>query len=270
MQGSPAAPVFYAHRLGAAETDRPLNSRAGFDAYLDLRELMPGRKVEGIETDCSITADGDLALIHWALLDIETDQTGLIHEEPTSVVRAARLRAPDGQLTDEPVLLADEFFEMLRTDPRAADLRVLFEIKSYASSEIAALTASRACDLIIEFGLEGRVEVLSYWFEACQEAAARGLKARFVTHGNPDAASVIDLLLNTGVKAIDYEHFMIAEQRLREFQAAGLDVTTFLPNPSLQLLEHHLRLGLDGINTERPIRASGMLDELRSSGAIAL
>ena len=246
-------PAFYAHRLGAAEVGAPSNCLAGFEGFLELREGMPEKKIEGIETDCSITADGDLALIHWALLELETDQHGWIHEQPTAVARRARLKGQDHELTDEPIMFAEELFDMLVSDERAKDLRVLFEIKSYDNSEVARETAERACDMIIEYGLEDRVDILSYWFEAVQAAAAAGVRGRFTTHGNPDPETLIRELSAIGVKAIDYEQFMIVESRLRQFQAAGLDVTTFLPEPPQALIEHHLRLGLNGITVEKPV-----------------
>lgn len=246
-------PVFYAHRLGAAEVGRPLNSLAGFDEFLDLREETPGYRVEGVETDCSITADRELVLIHRARLDIKTDATGWVHEIDSDTLRLTSLKDTDGIGTDEPVFFARDFFRMLATDERARELRVLFEIKSYADSDLARTTSAQACDLILEYGLDQRVDILSYWHEACDEAAGRGVNKRFTTHGNPDVVSIIRTLDEIGVTAIDFEHFLITEERLRFFQDAGINVTTCLMDPPPALLDRQLKLGLDGITTDRAI-----------------
>lgn len=264
MNGKPTdrKPVFFAHRLGAAEVEQPLNSLAGLDQFLDLLVESPGNQVAGVETDCSITADGELVLIHWALLDIETDASGWVHETDSEDLRQASLRDSDGLVTDEPVFFAEDFFRILAMDERAADLSVLFEVKSYADSDIAGATSAKACDLIVKYGLEARVEVLSYWLEACVEAAGRGLKARFTTHGNPDAGAILGILDEHRIQAIDFEHFLITDERLRMFQEAGINVTTCLMNPPPALLQRHLELGPDGITTDRAIALSRTAENL--------
>lgn len=248
-------PPLYAHRLGAAEVGAPSSSRAAFNGLLDL-----GR-VDGVETDCSMTADGELALVHWGLLQLETDLAGWVHDTPASDLRAAYLKGADGSLTGEHVVFAEEFLSIIKSDPRASGLRVLFEIKSYTDSEIARRTSARACELICEYGLESRVEIMSYWIEACIEAASRGLTARFITHANHDAADLIRVLGNTGVGGIDYKHFMITTDRLQLFREARVSVTTFLANPPIALLRHHLAFRLDAINTERPIALRQRFEE---------
>jgi glycerophosphoryl diester phosphodiesterase len=74
-------PPLYAHRLGRAygpDSSRTALARA-------LREPL-----EGLETDCCLTADGKLVLLHDPLLDLGTTLTGWAHERSAAGSRAGR------------------------------------------------------------------------------------------------------------------------------------------------------------------------------------
>ena len=75
-------PALYAHRLGRAYG--PDSSAAALTRALE-------RPLDGLETDCCLTADGELALLHDPLLDVGTTVSGLslIHiSEPRDRTRS--------------------------------------------------------------------------------------------------------------------------------------------------------------------------------------
>ena len=89
-------PTIVAHRLGRAYG--PDSSRAALNRSLE-------RHVDGFETDCCLTADGELVLLHDPLLEFGTTLTGWAHEGTATQIRAGRLRQRDGTLSEEHPLL---------------------------------------------------------------------------------------------------------------------------------------------------------------------
>jgi glycerophosphoryl diester phosphodiesterase len=66
-------PALYAHRLGRAYG--PDSSAAALTCTLQ-------RPLDGLETDCCLTADGELVLPHDPLLEAGTTVSGWTHERP--------------------------------------------------------------------------------------------------------------------------------------------------------------------------------------------
>jgi glycerophosphoryl diester phosphodiesterase len=75
-------PALYAHRLGRAYG--PDSSAAALSRALE-------RPLDGLETDCCLTADGELVLLHNPLLEVGTTLSGWAHERTTAQIRAGRL-----------------------------------------------------------------------------------------------------------------------------------------------------------------------------------
>ena len=85
---------FAAHRGGAALW--PENSLLAFRQALALESDL-------VEFDVHQTADGALVVIHDPTLDRTTDTTGPVAARSVAEVGRARLKGPDGALTDERV-----------------------------------------------------------------------------------------------------------------------------------------------------------------------
>src|SRR4051794_32592083 len=96
-------PALYAHRLGRAYG--PDSSASALTRALQL-------PLDGLETDCCLTADGELVLLHDPLLEVGTTLSGWTHERTAMEIRAGRLRHRDGTPSDEHPLLLEE---LLRT-----------------------------------------------------------------------------------------------------------------------------------------------------------
>ena len=70
--------------------------------------------VDGLETDCCLTADCELVLLHDPLLDLGTTVSGWAHQRTAAEIRAGRLRNLDGAVSDERPLLLDELLDLVR------------------------------------------------------------------------------------------------------------------------------------------------------------
>ncbi len=92
-------PIVYAHRGGAAE--QPENSVAAFEHAV-------AEQFVYLETDARLTADGVLVALHDDHLGRVSDRTGRVAELTLAEVQAARLRHPDGSLTEERVPVLEE------------------------------------------------------------------------------------------------------------------------------------------------------------------
>ena len=80
-------PALYAHRLGRAY---------GPDSSLAALHRAIQQPLDGLETDCCLTADGELVLLHDPLLDLGTTVSGWAHQRTAAEIRAGWLRNLDG------------------------------------------------------------------------------------------------------------------------------------------------------------------------------
>src|SRR6266567_7868931 len=98
------APVIYAHRLGRAYG--PDSSRTAL-----AHTLM--RPVDGLETDCCLTKDGDIVLLHDPLLQLCTTVTGWARERTAAEICAGRLRDRAGRPSQERPLRLAELLDLV-------------------------------------------------------------------------------------------------------------------------------------------------------------
>jgi glycerophosphoryl diester phosphodiesterase len=106
-----------AHRGGAAQW--PENSLSAFRNALAL-----GARI--LELDVHLTADGAVAVIHDPTLERTSSGTGPVAASTTADLKRARLRGPDGVLTDDWVPTLDEVLAL--AGPAGAAL--LVEVKT--------------------------------------------------------------------------------------------------------------------------------------------
>ena len=133
------------------------------------------RPLDGLETDCCLTADGELVLLHDPLLEVGTTVSGWAHERTAAEIRAGRLRHADGTPSNERPLLLDELLELA---PPGATLQL--EVKAHANPALARDTARALCERLRDHPARERIEVISFWSGACELAAELGFRARLV------------------------------------------------------------------------------------------
>jgi glycerophosphoryl diester phosphodiesterase len=228
-------PPLYAHRLGRAY---------GPDSSLQALERTLAAPVEGLETDCCLTADGDLVLLHDPLLALGTTLDGLAHERTAAEIRAGRLRDACGSPSDQRSLALDE---LLGAVP--AGLPVQVEVKALGDPELARRTAAALCER--HRAESARIEVISFWSDACALAAAAGFRARLVLHAEYEPEALAAWATRHGVRGVCVEHFLLSRGLADVLRGAGLSVSTGTVNHP-DLLARLAPLELDGVCTDRP------------------
>jgi glycerophosphoryl diester phosphodiesterase len=151
--------VISAHR-GQSGADQPENSLAAIRAT--------GRAIPNaiVEIDAVLTRDGQLALMHDDDMDRTTTGYGKVADLTLAEFRTARLRAPNGQLTDEaPPTLAEALAV-------AGQVHAIASIDLKPASEAATLTLARAViDEVRRVGAADRVILITYSPETARAVA---------------------------------------------------------------------------------------------------
>ena len=229
-------PTIVAHRLGRAYG--PDSSRAALNRSLE-------QHVDGLETDCCLTGDGELVLLHDPLLELGTTLTGWAHERTAAQITAGRLRQRDGTPSEEHPLLLDELLEL------AAGATLQLEVKAHADPALAQRTTRAICDRLAQHPARAHSEILSFFTSACELAAHRGFRTRLIIVADyrPDALAAWARAV--GVHGVCVEHFLLSAPLVATLRASGLSVTTGTVNHAA-LLAALLPLGLDAITSDAP------------------
>jgi glycerophosphoryl diester phosphodiesterase len=230
-------PALYAHRLGRAYG--PDSSAAALTHALR-------QPLDGLETDCCLTADGELVLLHDPLLEVGTTASGWARERTAAQIRAGRLRHRDGTPSDERPLLLDELLELT---PPGATLQL--EVKAHADPDLARRTARALCERLREHPARERTEVISFWAGACELAAELGLRARLVVIADYRIHALAAWGRRVGLHGVCVEHFLLSRATVAMLRSFGLSVTTGTVNHA-PMLEPLLPLGLDAVTSDSP------------------
>jgi glycerophosphoryl diester phosphodiesterase len=230
-------PAIYAHRLGRAYG--PDSSAVALTRALE-------RPLDGLETDCCLTADGELVLLHDPLLEIATTLSGWAHERTAAQIRAGRLRHRDGTPSDERPLLLDELLE--RAPP---DATLQLEVKAHADPALARRTARALCERLHDDPARERTEVISFWSGACELAAELGFRARLVAIADYRTEALAAWGRRVGLHGVCVEHFLLSRAPVATLRASGLSVTTGTVNHAA-MLAPLLPLGLDAVTSDSP------------------
>jgi glycerophosphoryl diester phosphodiesterase len=237
-----------AHRLG--REPGPDSSRAGLAATLT-------GPLDGVETDICLTADGRLALVHDPWLSTGTTAAGWAHETEWADLRSARLRDRLGAPTRETPMLLEELLD------RVPDgLRIQIEVKAHGDPELARATAAAACRVVKRESDRTDVEIISFYSDACEEAARLGLPSRLVVWADYEPDALIAWAARTGVGGVCIEHFLLRPELMARLRLGGLSVSTGTINDVL-LARRAAALGVDAITTDRPAALSRQLTAVK-------
>ncbi len=237
-----------AHRGGAALW--PENSLLAFRNAIALG-------CDLLELDVHRTADGELAVLHDPTLERTTNGEGAVVSLTAAEVRRARLRGPDGTLSDERVPLLDEVLALVA--PSRVEL--LLEVKGPVPG----------VSVHWERGADGTVAVPGLRYEGLEEVvlakvARAGLAARTTVMAfNPAVIELVHALAPRQRTALLVEASQVAQAGARPEAAidwavkagatdAGLHQT--LVNEAVVQAAHAagLRLGAWTVNAEEAMR----------------
>jgi hypothetical protein len=189
-------PAILAHRLGRAYG--PDSSRLALQRCLE-------QPVDGLETDCCLTADGEIVLLHDPLLALATTTTGWAHEHTAAQILASRLRNRDANPTSQPPMRLGELLELA-----PAEVTLQLEVKAHADPTLARSTAHAVCQQLTDHPARERCEILSFWSGACELAASLGFRARLVMVAEYQIDALCAWARRTGVHGVCVEHFLLS------------------------------------------------------------
>lgn len=247
-------PALYAHRLGRAY---------GPDSSLAALHRALQQPLDGLETDCCLTADGELVLLHDPLLDLGTTVSGWAHQRTAAEIRAGWLRNLDGTVSDQRPLLLDELLDLA---PPGATLQL--EVKAHADPALAHRTARAVCERLRDHPARERTEVISFWSGACALAAGLGFRARLVIIADYRIHALAAWGQHAGLHGVCVEHFLLSRALVANLRASGLSVTTGTINHAA-ILAPLLPLDLDAITSDCPHELRRALSRSLQTPALA-
>jgi glycerophosphoryl diester phosphodiesterase len=243
-------PSLFAHRFGRAYG--PDSSVASLDRAL-------AGQVEGLETDCCLTRDGAIVLLHDPFLPESVGIDGWASEVDSRDILRSRLRTNQGEPGDERPLT----LEMLLADVRITDLVLQLDIKAYANSALARRTAETVCKEVLRSGFPlDHCEIVSFWPDACACAGEHGLHSRLIVACAYAPTSLAEWATAARITGVILEAPYFAQAPIDIWRAAGLSVMSGVVNDA-RLAEVVLPFGPDAISTDRPHE---LRRELRSLG----
>lgn len=199
----------------------------------------------GSEFDVNMTADGILVVNH------DFTYHGLtIADTPLEVLRDTTLRLANGEII--PTL--DEYFEAALQYP---DLKLIFELKSNGDPDYEARALPACVEAIRRYGLEDRVEFISFSLSACVEFA-RLMPGNRVEYLEGDIAPAE--LREMGLNGIDY-HYTVFDRHpewVAEAHRLGMLVNAWTVNEEADI-NRMLQLGVDQITTNEPELAAQLI-----------
>jgi glycerophosphoryl diester phosphodiesterase len=255
-----AGPRFVAHRGGAARWAE--NSLTAFRGAI-------ASGVRLLELDVHLTADGEAAVIHDPTLERTTSGAGPIARCTVADLRRARLRGPDGVLTEDCVPTLDEVLAV--AVPAGAGL--LIEIKSPGR----ALTYERRGPRVERVpgpryeGLERKVLATlaaADWAERCvvmafnpavvaevrrlapAQATTLLVDRHVVATGVPPVEAV-DWAREAGVTFLGLHHSLCDGALVDAAHRAGIAVGVFTVNDAAER-DRLVQAGVDVVITDRP------------------
>ena len=202
----------------------------------------------GSEFDVNLTSDGVLVVNH----DF-TYHGHKISETPLEVLRNDTLRLGNGEII--PTL--DEYLEASLQYP---EMKLIFELKSEEDPDYEAIAVPAAAEAFKKYGVEKRVEFISFSLSACR-GFARLMPGCRVEYLGEEAIAPAELF-RMGITGIDY-HFSIFDQHpewIKEAHDLGMIVNVWTVNKE-EDIRRMLDLGVDHITTNEPELARRIIDE---------
>ena len=152
----------------------------------------------------------------------------------------------DGQPAGEPPLALEQLLEAV-----PLDLTIQVEVKTQSNPELARRTAGAICERYARSPQRDRLEVISFHSDACEVAAAAGLRTRLVIWADYAPETLAGWALRHGVSGVKVEHFLLSVELLGPLREAGITVSTGTVN-DVDLLDQVLRVLPRCITTDQP------------------
>ncbi len=224
-------PIVIAHK--GASGYAPENTLLSFQRAIDLEAHM-------IELDLRETLDGELVCIHDSSVDRTTNGTGEIHELTYKELRG--LDAGEG----EHIPLLTEVLSLA-----SGKIKVNIDLKVIEVEK-------ELLDLIEDYKIAQDVFVSSFFHGTLR--ALRDLSDNIETAVLVEVPKddLVPYALDFDVNAINPNHKLVTPELVEEAHSVGIKVYPWTVN-DLEMMKQLLAFGVDGLITDYPDRAAGVL-----------
>lgn len=194
----------------------------------------------GSECDIQLTADSCFIVFH------DTS----IHGRNVEDMTFEEVLADTTLVNGERISTVDEYFSAFAGMKGATKL--IIEVKPQVTDDMMSLSIARTAEAIQKYGIQDRVEIISFNYRACKELAAifPEIPVSFLdrTHNVSFAQMKAD-----GIDGIDYRYNCILEDLslIEEAHEAGFIVDVWTPDDPDEVLTM-VEAGLDYVTTNRP------------------
>ena len=194
----------------------------------------------GSECDVQLTADSCFIVFH------DTNLHGVDIENMTFEQVLADTTLANG----ERISTADEYFSAFAG--LDGNTKLIIELEQQPSEDMMSLNIARTAEAIRKYGIENRVEIISFSYRACKELAAifPAIQVSLLDRANnvPFAQIKAD-----GIDGISYKYTCILEDLslIEQAHDAGLVVDVWAPNEPEDVLTL-FDAGLDHVITDKP------------------
>lgn len=235
-----------AHRGGALLW--PENSLLAFRNALALG-------VDLLELDVHLTKDGEVVVIHDPTLERTSTATGAVGAARLADLGAARLRARDGAVTDEPVPTLAQVLDLLR--PAFAEL--LLEIKVDPTRRPYAGIEEKTLALVSAKGLRERTVVMAFEPDTLRRVRAldAGLRTTMlvsrarVERERAMASTIVGWATEVGATWLGVDHRLADAPLVAAARQAGLRLAAWTVNAEADI-RRVLGLGVDIVISDQP------------------
>ncbi|MBO7479832.1 MAG: hypothetical protein J6T49_05155 [Bacteroidales bacterium] len=202
----------------------------------------------GSECDVQLTADSCFIVFH------DTNLHGVDVETMTFEQVLADTTLANG----ERIPTADEFISAFAS--HGGNTKLVIELKQQPSEDMMSLSIARTAEAVRKYGIENRVELISFSYRACKELAAMfpDVPVLFLDRAHNLSFSQMK---QDGIDGIGYKYNCILEDLslIDEAHEAGLRVDVWAPDDPQEVLTM-VDAGLDHVITNRPDVMASVLE----------
>ena len=252
-RGAGPAPLIAAHRGGAGPW--PENSLLGFRSSL-------GLGVDVLEFDLHLTADGEVVVIHDPTLERTTTGMGAVREARLGDLRALRLKARNGAVTDEAVPTLAEVLALAAGD----GVEVMPEIKNGPARARYEGIEEKVLALLRSRGMLARATLQAFDRETIRRVRALEPAVRTmllvgrgrVEQERAQPGDAVGWARAAGATDLGMDHRLIDAGVVRAAREGGIRLSAWTVNEEDDI-RRMAALGVDVIMTDYPDRAKRLL-----------
>jgi glycerophosphoryl diester phosphodiesterase len=247
--GGATRPLVAAHRGGALLW--PENSMTAYRNAL-------GLKVDFLETDVHLTADGQLAVIHDPTLDRTTTTKGPVSALSQAELSRVRLKGLDGAPTADGVPTLAELLDLL-AGSRAG---LLLEIKVDADRRRYRGIEEKVLEQVVTRGLLERAPIMGFQQDTIRRVRELEPRAEtvllvdkaFVDRQRAAAGDIVRWTTESGARTLGIQHTAIDARLVSVARAAGIRIAAWTVNDEPDI-RRAIDVGVDIVISDRPDQA---------------